>query len=51
MSGNKITGKIESVSKKSTKEWRNNETELDVEKVTSEKKISPEERQQSIDEL
>ena len=31
--------KITSVSKKSTKEQRNNETEVDVERATSKKKI------------
>ena len=49
MIGNKIANKI-SVSKKSTKEWQNNETEVDVERATSEKKIHKE-RQQVIDEL
>ena len=39
MTGNKIANKITSVSKKSTKEWQNNETEVDVERATSEKKI------------
>ena len=44
--------KITSVSKKSTKQQRNNETEVDVERATSKKRyISPEERQQIIDEL
>ena len=38
MIGNKIANKI-SVSKKSTKKWQNNETEVDVERATSEKKI------------
>ena len=51
MTSNKITDQITRVSKKSTKEWQNNETEVDVETATSEKKISPEERQQIIDEL
>ena len=42
--GNKIAGKITSVSKKSTKELQNNETEVDVEKATPKKRyISPEE--------
>ena len=50
MTGNKIANKITSVSKKSTKEWQNNETEVDVERATSEKKIHKE-RQQVIDEL
>ena len=51
--GNKIADKITSVSrKKSTKELPNNETEEDVEIVTPKKSyISPEERQQIIDEL
>ena len=52
--GNKIANKITSVSKKkSTKELHNNdETEEDVEITTHKKKyISPEERQQIIDEL
>ena len=52
--GNKIADKITSISnKKSTKEMPNNgETEEDVE-ITTHKKIyvSPEERQQIIDEL
>ena len=54
MIGNKIANKITSVSKKkSTKELHNNdETEEDVEITTHKKKyISPEERQQIIDEL
>ena len=38
--------------KKSTKELQRNETELDVERATPKKRyISPEERQQIIDEL
>ena len=50
--GNKIADKITSVSKKSSNQLLNDETELDVERVTSKKRyISPEERQQSIDEL
>ena len=51
--GNKIADKITSVSKKkSTKELPNNETEEDVEIATPKKRyISPEERQQIIDEL
>ena len=51
--GNKIADKITSVSKKkSAKELRNDETEEDVERVTPKKRyISPEERQQIIDEL
>ena len=50
--GNKIADKITSVSKKSTKELQNKETEVDVERATSkERYISPEERQQITDEL
>ena len=52
--GNKIADKITSVSKKkSTKELHNNdETEEDVEITTHKKRyVSPEERQQIIDEL
>ena len=52
--GNKIADKITSVSKKkSTKELHNNdETEEDVEITTHKKRyISPEERQEIIDEL
>ena len=50
--GNKIVDKITNVSKKSTKELQNNETEVGVEKATPKKRdISPEERQQIIDEL
>ena len=50
--GNKIAGKITSVSKKSTKELQNNETEVDVERAAPKKRyICPEERQQIIDEL
>ena len=55
--GSKISDKITSVSmelrsKKSTKELLNDKTEVDVEKTTTEKRyISPEERQQIIDEL
>ena len=50
--GNKIADKIRSVSKKSAKELQNNETEVDVERATPKKRyISPEERQQIIDEL
>ena len=50
--GNKIADKITSVSKKkSTKELPNDKTEEDVERVTTKKRyISPEERQQIIDE-
>ena len=50
--GNKSADKITIVSKKSTKELPNDKTEVDVEKTTPEKRyISPEERQQIIDEL
>ena len=51
--GNKIADKITSVSKKkSAKELPNDETEEDIERVTPKKRyISPEERQQIIDEL
>ena len=49
--GNKIADKITSVSKKSAKELYNNNDE-DVEITTHKKRyISPEERQQTIDEL
>ena len=49
---NKIADKITSVSKKSTKELKNNETQVDVERTTHKKRyISPEERQQIIDKL
>ena len=52
MIGNKISDKITSVSKKPTKELQNNKTEVDVEKATPKKiNLSPEERQQIIDEL
>ena len=54
MIGNKITNKITSALKKnSTKELHNNDkTEEDVEITTHKKRyISPEERQQIIDEL
>ena len=52
MIGSKIADKITSVSKKSTKELPNDETEVDVERATPKKRyISPEERQQIIDEL
>ena len=52
MIGNKIADEITSVSKKSTKELQNNETEVDVERATPKKRyISPEERQQIIEEL
>ena len=50
--GNKIDNKITSVSKKPTRKLQNNETEVDVERATPKKRyISPEERQQTIDEL
>ena len=50
--GNKTADKITSVSKKSTKEWPNNETEEYVERALPKKRyISPEKRQQIIDEL
>ena len=50
--GNKIADKITSISKKSTKELANDETEVDVERATPKKRyISLEERQQIIDEL
>ena len=52
LTGNKIAGKITSFSKKSTKKLQNNEREEDVERATPKKRyISPEERQQIIDEL
>ena len=52
MIGNKTADKTTSVSKKSTKELPNDETEVDVERATPKKRyISPEERQQIIDEL
>ena len=50
--GNKIADKITSVSKKSNKKLPKDETEEDVEITTHKKRyISPEERQQIIDEL
>ena len=50
--GNKIADKITSVSKKSAKELPNDETEEDVERAIPKKRyISPEKRQQIIDEL
>ena len=50
--GNKIADKITSVSKKSTKELPNDETEIDVKRATSKKRyMSPEERQQIINKL
>ena len=53
MIGDKIVDKITNHSKKSSKELRNNETEADIEKVATTKKIYilPKERQQIIDEL
>ena len=46
--GNEIADKITSVSKNSTKELPNYETEVDVETATAKKRyISPEERQQN----
>ena len=52
MTGNKIADKKTSVSKKSTKQLPNDETEVDVDRVTPKKGcISPDERQQNIDEL
>ena len=53
MIGNKIADKTTSVSrKKSAKELPNDETEKDAEITTHKKRyISPEERQQIIDEL
>ena len=50
--GSKIADKITSVSKKSTKELSNDETEVDVARATPKKRyITQEERQQIIDEL
>ena len=50
--GNNIADKITSVSKKSVKELPNDETEEDAEITTHKKRyMSPEERQQVIDEL
>ena len=52
MIGNEIADKLTSLSKKSTKELPNDETEVDVERATPKKRyISPEERQQIINEL
>ena len=49
---NKFADKITSFSQKSTKELPNDETEEDIERATPKKRyISPEERQQLIDEL
>ena len=50
--GNKIADKITSLSRKSSKELPNDETEADVERATIKKRyISPEKRQKNIDEL
>ena len=50
--GNEIANKITSASKKSAKDLQNNEAEEDVKGTTPKKRyISPEERQQIIDEL
>ena len=50
--GNKIADKITSISKKPVKELHNNDETEDVEITTHKKRyISPEERQQIIDEL
>ena len=50
--GNESADEITSVSKKFSKALQNNETEEDVERATPKKRyISPEERQQIIDEL
>ena len=52
MIGNKIADKITSLSKKSTKELPNDETEVGVERATPKKRyISPEKRQQIINEM
>ena len=52
MIGNKVADKIKSLSKKSTKELQSNKIEIDVERATPKKRyISPEERQEIIDEL
>ena len=52
LTGNKTADKITSASKKFAKELPNDETEVDVERATSKKRyISPEERQQIIEEL
>ena len=49
--GNKIADKITSIStKKSTKELRNNDEDMEI-TIHKKKYISPEERQQIIDEL
>ena len=47
--GNKIADKITSVSKKSTKKWST--IDEDIELATHKRYVSPEERQQIIDEL
>ena len=51
--GNKIADKVTIISKKSSKDFQNNETEEKDVKITTHKKrsIYPEERQQIIDEL
>ena len=52
MIGNTIADKITIVSKKSAKDLQKNETEEDVKRATHKKRyISPEERQQIIDQL
>ena len=52
MISNKIAKKITSVSKRSTKQLQNNETDKDIERTSHKKRyISPEERQQIIQEL
>ena len=53
MIGNKIADKITSISKKYTKELPKDETKEEDAEITTHKKryISPEERQQIIDEL
>ena len=52
MAGNKIADKMTRVSKQSTEELQNNETGVDVGRAIPKKRyISPEERQQIIDEL
>ena len=47
---NKIADKVKSVSKKSLKELKNNQTNNEIE-IPKERYISPEKRQQIIDEL
>ena len=50
--GNEIADKLTSVSKKSTKELANHETEVNIERATPKKRdISPEERQETFDKL